>query len=181
MSPRRVHWLLVALGVSACSAPPADSRYVQTALPDPASFPPVAQLLTFRCGTVDCHGSALRNLRLYGSSGLRLSASDRPFVPVCDTQAEIDQDYLSVVGLEPATMSAVVADHGASPERLTMVRKARGAESHKGGPIWAQGDASDVCLTSWLAGQTSASSCANALAALLPTGASDPLSQCITP
>jgi hypothetical protein len=52
-------------------------------------------------------------------------------VPLCNTSDEIAQDYLSVVGLEPETMSDVVS--GGDPSMLTMVRKARGTEAHKGG------------------------------------------------
>ncbi len=166
-----------AVTLFACSAPPADARYTQTTLPDSASFSPVAELLDVRCGTLDCHGTAFRNLRLYGSSGLRLSESDRPFVPLCDTAGELTQDYLSVVGLEPEEMSAVAA--GGDPALLTMVRKARGTEAHKGGQVWTKGDSSDSCLTSWLSGKPNPGDCATALAGVLPTGTSNPLMQCL--
>lgn len=152
---------IAALAV-ACSAPGSDPRYVETTLPDRASFPPVAQLLVHRCGTLDCHGTRYRNFRLYGDEGLRLAATDRPLSPPT-TVAEIDQDYEAVVGLEPELVAAVVADHGASPERLTVVRKARGTESHKGGALWAAGDDQDACLTSWLAGAVDAGACTRAL------------------
>ena len=165
--------------MAACSVPAADGTYVPGALPDRASFPPVAQLLDVRCGSLDCHGTTARNLRLYGSAGLRWSAIDRPFVPACDTVAEVDQDYESVVGLEPAPMSAVVSARGADPDQLTMVRKARGIESHKGGQIWSQGDDSDSCLTSWLAGAANATACARGMASVLPNGSSNPLLECL--
>lgn len=165
----------------ACSTPPSDARYTPSALPDRASFPPVAELLVVRCGSLDCHGTVGRNLRLYGSAGLRWSSSDRPLVPPCDTPDEVDQDYQSVVGLEPEAMSAVVAAGGARPEQLTMVRKARGTENHKGGAVWAAGDASDTCLTAWLAGQAAASSaaCSSALASALPGAQTNPLVSCL--
>jgi hypothetical protein len=170
---------LVALG--ACSTPPSDARYTPSALPDRATFPPVAELLVVRCGSLDCHGTVGRNLRLYGSAGLRWSPSDRPLAPPCDTPDEVDQDYQSVVGLEPEAMSAVVAAGGASPEQLTIVRKARGTESHKGGAIWSAGDPSDTCLTAWLAGQAVASSaaCTSALTSVLPGGSANPLLPCL--
>ncbi len=38
------------------------------------------------------------------------------------------------------------------PERLTLVRKARLREKHKGGLIWNEGDPGDVCMTSWITG-----------------------------
>jgi hypothetical protein len=50
--------------VASCSFPSTDARYVQTALPDAATFPPVAELLSVRCGSIDCHGSPYRNLRV---------------------------------------------------------------------------------------------------------------------
>ena len=161
--------ILVAVALAACSAPPFDSRYVPQSLPDQASFPFVAELLVLRCGSLDCHGKVGRNLRLYGSAGLRLSPADRPVGPCHDTAAEDDQDYESVVGLEPEVMSAVVSGGGAHPEQLTMVRKARGTEAHKGGQIWSQGDASDRCVTTWLAGKADAKACQAGVQAGLPT------------
>jgi hypothetical protein len=164
-----------------CSIPPTDGRYVQQALPDRVSFPPVAELLDVRCGSLDCHGTVARNLRLYGSAGLRWSSNDRPLVPTCDTQDEDDRDYESVVGLEPETMSAVVAAGGMAPERLTLVRKARGTEAHKGGRVWTKGDDSDTCLTSWLAATPNSNACAKAAADVLPGGSSispNPLLSC---
>jgi hypothetical protein len=169
------------LAMAGCSVPAANETYVPLSLPDRAMFSPVAQLLDVRCGSLDCHGTIARNLRLYGSAGLRWSASDRPLVPLCDTQTEVDQDYESVVGLEPEAMSAVVAAGGADPDQLTMVRKARGIESHKGGQIWSQGDDSDTCLTSWLSGDTNANACARGMASVLPSGSSNPLLECLAP
>ena len=171
-----------AAGLFSCSAPPSDARFTQQSLPDATSFVPVAQLLDVRCGSLDCHGTTARNLRLYGSAGLRFSASDRPLMPMCDTADEIKQDYDSVVGLEPETMNDVVADHGADPERLTMVRKARGVEAHKGGTIWATGSDGDTCLTSWLAAEVNPTACANGMARVLIGDVSNPLvQQCAQP
>jgi hypothetical protein len=152
---------LVALAGAGCSTP-ADARVVATP-PDRTSFPDVAEFLVHRCGSLDCHGTRERNLRLYGREGLRWSAADRPYVTPT-TSDEVEQDYQSVVGLEPEVMTSVVADHGAHPERLTLVRKARGTENHKGGALITAGDAQDVCLTSWLAGIADSASCRAALA-----------------
>jgi hypothetical protein len=166
----------------ACSVPPSDSRYVQTSLPDSATFPPVAQLLELRCGALDCHGTRYRNLRIYGTGGLRWSPDDRPFIPLCDTADEIAQDFLSVVALEPETMSTIVS--GGDPSMLTMVRKARGTEAHKGGQIWTEGDDSDTCLTSWLTARPDAGAdaavCGRAITSMLPNGSSNPLAQCLS-
>jgi hypothetical protein len=160
-----------------CASPPPDGRITQSRLPDAAAFGPVAAMLDVTCGTLDCHGTAFRNLRLVGSAGLRLTPGDTPLVPLCDTADEVSQDYLSVVGLEPEAMTEVAS--GGDPSLLTMVRKARGTEAHKGGALWSQGDDSDTCLTSWLGGHASAAACQRALPGALPGGASNPLTQCL--
>jgi hypothetical protein len=162
MNARRIMpaWALLAL--SACAVPASDAR-TEAMVPDRDAFAPVAQVLIHTCGTLDCHGSAYRNLRVYGNEGLRLAASDRPLMPACTTQAEIEQDYQSVVGLEPEVMTAVVEDDGSHPERLTLIRKARGAEHHKGGAPIVAGDDADRCLTSWLASATDHAACVRAL------------------
>lgn len=154
--------VLVALPVLACSGPATDAR-VSTTVPDRASFPAVADVLDHRCGSLDCHGSVARNLRLYGHEGLRLDPSARPSSKSNTTPAEYDESFLSIVTLEPELMSAVVAEGGAHPERLTFVRKARGTEHHKGGTLMIEGDAQDRCVTGWLAGRTDAAACASAL------------------
>jgi hypothetical protein len=148
--------------VVACSTEPEDPRFV-TSVPDRASFPAVADLLVRRCGSLDCHGTPYRNLRLYGGEGLRYAATDRPSSdPSTTTIAEYDEDFLSVVGLEPEVMRQVVSEGGARPERLTLVRKTRGTESHKGLTLFREGDEQDRCVTSWLAGRTDAALCVRA-------------------
>jgi hypothetical protein len=158
------HYLasIVCSMLCACSVPASNDRF-SGSVPDAAMFRGVAEVLVRHCGTLDCHGSAGRNLRLYGGEGLRLSAQDRPQSPACTSADEIAQDYASIVGLEPELLSAVVADGGAHPERLTMVRKARGLEDHKGGAPFHQDDPGDRCLTTWLAGSTDLDACASAL------------------
>jgi hypothetical protein len=169
--------LAVTAAVGSCSAVPADSRIGITAPPDGAPFQPVADYLGFRCGSLYCHGQPGRNMRIWSCAGMRLNpnnisfcggASD-PRMPFTTPQ-EYEATYRSIVGLEPVVMSAVVAGHGARPDLLTMVRKARGLEAHKGGVLITPGDAQDVCLTSWLAGNVNADACATAEAfAQMPT------------
>jgi hypothetical protein len=157
----------VAMGVLgiaiACSEAPSDARFVATPS-DTVSFPPVAAMLIQACGTLDCHGTVGRNLRLYGDTGLRLSLTDVPSTLIPTTDDEVAQDYESIVGLEPELLSQVVASGGADPERLTFIQKARGTESHKGGAVIVAGDARDVCVTTWLQGHADAASCTAALA-----------------
>lgn len=153
-----------AIGTAAfaCSVPPSDARNTEET-PDTASFPPVASMLIQACGSLDCHGTVARNLRLYGDTSLRYSPTDLPTIAIPTTGVEVAQDYQSVVGLEPEIMSQVVASGGANPERLTFYRKALGIESHKGGAVVVRGDARDLCITTWLQGSADASECAAAL------------------
>jgi hypothetical protein len=128
----------------------------------------VGDYLDHRCGSLDCHGQVDRNLRIWGCEGMRLdpqslpSCSPKPVGGGFTTPDEHLATYRSLVGLEPTVMSAVVEGHGAHPELLTFVRKARGLEAHKGGALITPGDDQDVCITSWLAGQTDLNACSNA-------------------
>ncbi|MEO7332074.1 MAG: hypothetical protein ABI193_26095, partial [Minicystis sp.] len=77
----------LALGAG-CSSPSADARVIEM-VPDRASFPAVAQAMEHGCGSLDCHGSTFRNLRIFGNEGLRALASDRPLTPPCTTSLEV--------------------------------------------------------------------------------------------
>jgi hypothetical protein len=143
-----------ALFASACSDVSSGAR-IGVVGPDESQFPPVADLLEHRCGSLDCHGSAQRNFIVYGSTGLRLDPNDAGLVSggKRTTNTEYDATYRSLVGLEPQVMSYVV-QHGANadPDMLTFVRKARGLEDHKGGQLFQLGDAQDQCVADWLRG-----------------------------
>lgn len=163
--------LLLGIWAAVGCSPPADSRYTATALPDPKTFSYVAQYMVYRCGTLDCHGSLYRNLRVFGDEGLRYvppgtpdgAALPSPCVPKRTTDAEIHQDYLSLIGLEPETLNAVVADHGANPGRLSLIAKPLGIEEHKGAAIFKEGDDGYVCMVSWLSGTTDTARCVSAM------------------
>lgn len=174
MMPRRFLLLLLCLTlltavIVACGGPALDSR-IGILAPPRDQFPPVAAMMDHRCGSLDCHGQSTRNLVIWGCEGLRLDPNDSGLHPNCrktggtdTTSAELDATYQSLVGLEPAVMSAVVAGKGVHPELLTFVRKARGDEAHKGGKLWSPGDQADQCVVTWLAGATDNTACANAL------------------
>lgn len=130
--------------------------------PSGADFKPVGLFLVHRCGSLDCHGEAGRNFRLYGKEGLRLDPSAVPGGEVT-TDAELDADWQSAVGLEPEIMSQVVAGGGMDPARLTLYRKPTGIEHHKGGTLITPGDDQDTCLLSWLASQVDKTACTSAL------------------
>ncbi len=144
--------------VIGCSAPDANAT-VSPAGPDRASFGPVAKILVRRCGSIDCHGSPYRNMRLYGYASSRLDPTSLPDSPPDTTAAEIDADYDAVVALEPELMRQVVADKGRDAERLTFVRKGRGQEAHKGGQRIVPGDPADRCILSWLGNAVDADAC----------------------
>lgn len=143
---------------SACSSPDTTQRVDGETGLDRENFKPVANMLGHRCGSLDCHGSRYRNFRLYGYGGLRIDPADRPDFPQT-TDAEADADFEAVVGLEPEIMREVVASKGALAGKLTLVRKGRGQEAHKGGQRIAPGDSADTCLLSWLAGGVDTDAC----------------------
>jgi hypothetical protein len=126
-------------------------------VPSRADFPVVADSMQLSCGTLDCHGQVGRNMRLYGRYGLRLDPTYDPLTEQT-SDAEYDATFASVVGLEPEAMSNVVR-HLASPDALTMIRKARGIEDHKGGKLVTAGDPLDSCIVGWLTGGLDAGAC----------------------
>ena len=159
---RRLILVAALASAAACSGPDPGARTLVTG-PDRTTFPLVQAFIDHRCGSLDCHGTRYRNLRMWGSDGMRLAYGDVPGGAPTTTD-ETNATYQSIVELEPEVMSAVVADHGAKPERLTFVRKARGSEAHAGGAIVTAGDARDRCILSWLAGAADVLACSAALA-----------------
>jgi hypothetical protein len=152
--------LAVGFCLPACSASleqQTAEQEVQLQAPSRTAFPPVSDALQMRCATLDCHGQVGRNLRLYGYSGLRLAATQSP-LDFPTTDAEYQASYESVVGLEPEVLSKVVALQ-ADPNSLSMIRKARGIEHHKGGQQMQTGDALDRCIVLWLQNKSDASPC----------------------
>ncbi len=144
--------------VAGCAGPSGNDRELIEA-PPRDTFEPVADVLESHCGSLDCHGAKPRNLRIYGQYGLRIGG-----VTGGDptTAEEYDATFLSVVMLEPTVMSEVVIQGGRDPARLTMVRKGRGAEAHKGHNPMPIGSDADYCLLSWLASQPTPDQCAAA-------------------
>ncbi len=147
---------LGAFGLPACGP---DNVVETSTMPDEADFAAVSEALGVRCGSLDCHGMAERNFRLYGQYGLRWSDADRPGGDKT-TADEHHENYLSLITLEPEAMAAVV--DGAPVTKLSIVRKARGAEVHKGGSPFPRGTVGDLCLVSWLEGQVDQASCGQA-------------------
>jgi hypothetical protein len=158
MTARRVLSLLflssLAVGaVLACSGPDKGSieRKVSTR-GSPGSFrgAGVSKVFEKRCGSLDCHGSLGRNMRIYSASGLRLP-NDAGLKPgVGDTTIdETSANYLSIMSLEPELMNKVL-DGQSDPGELLILRKPLEIEKHKGGPAIKKADVAEACITSWL-------------------------------
>lgn len=159
--------LLPCLFTLAACGLPQNSAVSELQVPDRASFPLVADALQPSCGTLDCHGQRGRNLRLFGGRGLRLDPRSNP-ADDATTEAEYLASFRSLIGLEPEALDRVVRSSGDDPERLSLVRKARGTELHKGGVQMLPGDPLDQCLISWLSGRVNRDSCVRVAAAPRP-------------
>jgi hypothetical protein len=148
---------------------PEASRDIPMPPFDPVGFRLVSAVVERRCGTLDCHGAAARPLRIYGQYGLRRpeeQGSDNvqnyaeyyPGGNEPTTLAELTDNYRSICALEPELLGKVFAKE-ADPEVLTIVRKARLREKHKGGLLWNKGDPGDLCLVNFLTGNTDTAPC----------------------
>ncbi len=135
-----------------------DSTNVILQAPPRVGFEKVADAMQPSCGTLDCHGQVGRNLRLYGARGLRMSAMETSAEGVTQPP-EYDATYAAVLALEPEMLDTVVRQGGAQPERLTLVRKGRGTERHKGGSLMIPNDHLDRCIVEWIKGNIPVDAC----------------------
>lgn len=161
--------LALSSAVVACGDLEAGVADVVTPPFDPLVFRSFSAVMERRCGTLDCHGHKSRPLRIYGQYGLRryepegspnvenyaeyYSGGKEP-----TTLAELEDNYRSICALEPELVAQVYAKKS-SPDVLTIMRKARLREKHKGGLLWNKGESGDVCMTNWLTGSTDMSPC----------------------
>ncbi len=159
---RRVHALPAALAVATACAPGCavyGSDRTESIIPPPrATFAPLGGILEAHCGTLDCHGSPARNLRIYGVYGMRANGSSVTGGSGT-TEQDVDATYESAVGVDPENLGAVFAAGGHEPERWLVVRKSRGLEHHAGGAPLASGSAGDRCLIAWLSGAEDGGAC----------------------
>ena len=169
-------WVRVLFGVTAASTsscvgevqvPDATSQALLA--PPRTGFEDVADAMQPSCGTLDCHGQVGRNMRLFGARGLRLSATDTSAEGVTQPP-EYDADYWAIIALEPETMATVVREKGDNPERLTLIRKGRGTERHKGGKLMSPNDNLDRCIVGWVAGRIEVDACQAAAMITAPNG-----------
>ena len=147
-----VSGLGLAASVTACAGPDKGEleRKVSTRAA-PGSFRTAGVTTVFerRCGSLDCHGSIGRNLRIYSQNGLRLpnEAGLRPGQGET-TLDEITANYQSLLTLEPEQTNKVL--DGADPNTLLILKKPLELEKHKGGPAIRKGDDAERCIISWL-------------------------------
>ena len=133
-------------------------------------FPEVSPVLEKRCGTLDCHGTLARPLRIYGQGGLRLALQEEidDFSVARDngtfsggkatTPEEFEANWRSVCGLEPEKMQQVRAGE-AEPLELILLSKPIGPEeedgtTHKGGAVLIKGGEGFDCIRTWLDPET---------------------------
>jgi len=152
----------IPVGLAACISA-ADSLPTKDKCPPADDFRIVSQMLERRCGTLDCHGVVERPLRIYGRTSLRLpdKSVQGDYVTggmVETTDAEVNANYEAACGLEPERMANVVAKKE-DVTSLTLVRKPRLTESHKGGMVLPPNSAGDKCLTSWIEGTVNDAAC----------------------
>lgn len=127
--------------------------------PDPETgWPKVSQVLEQKCGTLDCHGDRSRPFRVMGRNGARLDVNDIVGSTDGTSVAELRENRASACGLEPEQMSAVVAGE-AELDSLTLCRKPRLIEAHKGGRVWLDDSPGYICLSSWIEGSVDEAAC----------------------
>lgn len=145
--------LIAALGAFACSPPQKGELERESGQRgSPGTFRGVGVSAVFekRCGSLDCHGSKARNLRIYSSRGLRLPNDAGLTVGAGDTsQDEVTANYQSLMTLEPEQTNAVI-EGKADPDTLLIVKKPLNIEHHKGGQTIRRGDDAETCIRSWL-------------------------------
>lgn len=144
--------------------------------------PDVSSLLEKRCGTLDCHGTLARPLRIYGQGGLRLALPEEieDFALARDndtvsggkgtTPEEFEANWRSVCGLEPEAWRRVIAGES-EPIELLLLSKPLGPDvddghTHKGGAVVEKGNTGYDCIESWVAGEVDVGACQEATADL---------------
>lgn len=162
---------VLVVTASSCNIPTESGEF--GSLPDKQSFlsSGTSTFMERRCGSLDCHGQFGRPLRLYSEWGLRLNPNpdgSRNGQPT--TAEEQTANYLSVVGLEPETLSECFESKG-DPEKLKtfqLLKKPLSEENggirHKGGPVLraTPTDKGWLCLFGWVTGTPDAPACAAA-------------------
>lgn len=167
-----------ALALGACASTPDDSTEPKLPISGPSGANAGADPTAFRnyvnsvferrCGSLDCHGSISRGLRIYGSNGLRIP-NDAGLEPGTGptSQDEINSNYAGIVGLQPERMNEFLAKNPRTSDdayKLIILSKPLQLERHKGGPALGRGDPAEQCIVSWLQGKVDEARCAKGAA-----------------
>lgn len=145
--------LLASAGAGASCSAPDEGVLVREPATSRAALAPfesaVSVVFEKRCGSLDCHGTTGRNLRVYSSAGLRLpnDAGLKPGGGATTTEERI-ANYHALLDLEPERTRDVLA--GDDPYEMLILKKPLGIESHKGGAPIRRGDDAETCIVSWL-------------------------------
>ena len=158
---------LVSLTTASCASSPDDSKeprlVVESA--DPAAFRlGVEAVFERRCGSLDCHGTTARGLRIYSANGLRIpnTVGNAPGIGAT-TSDEINSNYAAIVGLQPEQMNAFLAKSPRTADdayQLLLLTKPLQIERHKGGAALSKGEPAEQCIVTWLTGKADQALCA---------------------
>lgn len=158
----------VATLVSAsCASTPDGSKDpgLVVASADPAAFKlGVEGVFERRCGSLDCHGSTARGMRIYSANGLRLpnDVGNAPGVGAV-TGDEVNANYAAIVGLQPEKMNDFLAKVPRTADdayELLILTKPLQIERHKGGAALSKGEPAEQCIVTWLVGKVDQTLCA---------------------
>ena len=163
---RRVAALLLA-GTSALVACVTNEPIDARVYPDREEFIQggVSAMMESRCAGMDCHGQVGRPLRLYSANGLRLAVPEQGLRDTRPTtREEQEENYASVIGLEPDAIADCLASGGRYVDFQLLLKplddSGRGIR-HKGGPVLraANNDPGWNCLFGWAAGTPDRAAC----------------------
>jgi hypothetical protein len=151
--------LLSAAAGLACACV-VESHDVTLRVPSEENFSAVSSVLELRCGSLDCHGSPARSLRIYGRFGLRENGADTTGGRAT-TVAEISETYLALVSIDPETLSQSYQGGGSDSQAWLVLSKGTAREQHAGGPALPSGSLAERCVVSWVSGEVDLDACAS--------------------
>lgn len=150
-------YVCTCLWIGCASPGQSRSEIVGPAAPEPGAIWEVGDAVINTCGSLECHGTKLRSLRVFGFGSLRLDVSNQPGGSGT-TDAEYTETYRGLIGLEPE-LTTLVTREKSGFTRLTIVRKARGLDNHKGGAPMKSGSPFEDCFLGWLASSPDPNAC----------------------
>lgn len=175
----------------ACTSVPSATDTITVNGPSLADFAGaggVSSVFERSCGSLDCHGSDARPLRIYSQYGLRKppglitiyepvegGADGAAAVPSGDDDDDDDDAGPPLPGKEPTTPEEVLANYqsiigleprvmqavvkGADPYKLLILKKPRLIEKHKGGPALHKDGDAETCIVGWLKNKVDKAAC----------------------